>query len=228
MACNLIAEARGWLEQTLPALDWARSGTAAAAAYALVAVAEFGDKSQLVCMTLATRHRHWPILWGATAAFAVLNAVAVMFGAVAGQWLPERAVAAAVAALFAGFGVHALLARPEAGGEAVEEKSGHGLFVTTFLMIFLAEFGDKTQIAVAGLGAAEPPAPVWLGATAALATTSAVGIWAGRTVLRKLPPRAMNLAGGLLFLAFAVIAAFKALPAGSWTAGLEALRSLGN
>jgi putative Ca2+/H+ antiporter (TMEM165/GDT1 family) len=212
MACNLIAEAHGWLNQTLPGVDWAGGWAASAASFTLVAAAEFGDKSQLVCMTLAARHRHWPVLWGAVLAFALLNVIAVAFGAMAGRWLPEQAVATAVAALFAGFGIRILLSRGEDGAEEVEEASGHGIFLTTFLMIFLAEFGDKTQIAVAGLGAAEPVVPVWLGATAALAMTSAVGIWAGKTLLRRMPQRAMNRVAGLLFLAFALYAAWLALP----------------
>ncbi|MFM8444573.1 MAG: TMEM165/GDT1 family protein [Methylococcus sp.] len=223
MACHLIAEAREWLEQTPSGIDWARSGAAAAAAYALVGVAEFGDKSQLVCMTLAARHRHWPVLAGAVIAFALLNVMAVVFGAVAGHWAPRPIMAIAVALLFAGFGIRNLLARGEEDQEAVKEASGHGIFVTTFLMIFLAEFGDKTQIAVAGLGAAEPPLPVWLGATAALATTSALGIWAGRTLLRRVPPRTMNIISGLLFMSFALFAASQAIPEGSLPLSLEGL-----
>jgi putative Ca2+/H+ antiporter (TMEM165/GDT1 family) len=48
---------------------------------ALIALAEIGDKSQLVCMTLAARHRHWPVILGATTAFLILNTLAVLFGA---------------------------------------------------------------------------------------------------------------------------------------------------
>lgn len=228
MACNLIAEASAWVDRTWPAIDWARGWTAAMTGFGLVAAAEFGDKSQLVCMALAARHRHWPVLWGAALAFALLNGIAVAFGAAAGRWLPEQYVAVAVAVLFAGFGIRSLLVQEDEDEEAVEEKSGHGIFVTTFLMIFLAEFGDKTQIAVAGLGAAEPPLPVWLGATLALATTSALGIWAGRTVLRKVPQRTMHVIGGILFLGFAVFAAIKAIPPefrNDWLHALQAWRS---
>ena len=217
MACDLIAESRVWLNQTLPAIDWVRGWTVSVAAYTLVAVAEFGDKSQLVCMTLAARHRHWPVLWGAVLAFALLNAMAVIFGAAVGKWIPEQVLAGAVAILFAGFGLRNLLAREEAEDERVEEKPGHGIFLTTFLMMFLAEFGDKTQISVAGLGATEPPLPVWLGATAALATTSILGIWAGKRLLARVSQHTMNRIGGMLFLGFAAFAAFKAIPASFWS-----------
>jgi putative Ca2+/H+ antiporter (TMEM165/GDT1 family) len=226
MACNLIAEATAWVDRILPAAEWARWWAASATTFSLVAAAEFGDKSQLVCMALASRHRHWPVLWGAVLAFASLNGIAVAFGVAAGRWLPENAVAIAVAVLFAGFGIRSLLFQEEENDEAVEEKTGHGIFVTTFLMIFLAEFGDKTQIAVAGLGAAEPPVPVWLGATLALGATSAIGIWAGRTVLQHIPQRTMHVVGGVLFLGFAVFAAVKAVPRETWDPLLDGLKGL--
>lgn len=54
----------------------------------LIALAEFGDKSQLVCMTLAARHRGLPVVFGAVAAFAILNLLAVLFGAAVAAWLP--------------------------------------------------------------------------------------------------------------------------------------------
>jgi putative Ca2+/H+ antiporter (TMEM165/GDT1 family) len=215
VACNLIYEAGVWLGRSLPAIDWAKVWTSSGTAFVLVAAAEFGDKSQLVCMTLAARHRHWPILLGAVLAFAVLNLIAVSFGAAAARWLPESLVSLIVTVLFAAFGLKALLFKEEEG-EVVEAKSGHGIFLTTFLMIFFAEFGDKTQLAVAGLGAAAPPVPIWLGATLALGMTSALGIWAGATWLRKIPQRALHIASGLLFLGFAVFAALRIVPEELW------------
>jgi putative Ca2+/H+ antiporter (TMEM165/GDT1 family) len=229
VACNLIYEVGVWLDRSLPAVDWARWWASSGTAFALVAAAEFGDKSQLVCMTLAARHRHWPILFGAVLAFAVLNLVAVVFGAAAARWLPGSAVSLAVTLLFAVFGVRALFFKEEEEGEVIKEKSGHGIFFTTFLMIFFAEFGDKTQLAVAGLSAAAPPVPVWLGATVALGVTSALGIWAGATLLRKIPQRALHIASGLLFLGFAAFAAFRIVPEELWSwlqTGIDQLGSV--
>src|SRR5512145_2656687 len=118
--------------------------SSAGTTFLLIALAEFGDKSQLVCMTLAARHRGLPVILGAVAAFAFLNALAVLFGAAVAAWLPEWVVTVAVAVLFTIFGVSALRYRDEDEDEDVEEKPGHGVFATTFLLIFLAEFGDKT------------------------------------------------------------------------------------
>ena len=172
----------------------------------IVALAEIGDKSQLVCMTLAARHRGLPVVIGAILAFAVLNLLAVLFGAAVSAWLPEWLVALAVAILFAGFGISALRYTEEGDDEAVEEKPGHGIVATTFLMIFLAEFGDKTQLAVAALGSTSTPAAVWTGATAALAVTSLLGVLAGRKLLNRLPLKWIHRISGIFFLLLAVYA----------------------
>ena len=180
--------------------------------YLLIALAEIGDKSQLVCMALAARHRRGPVLAGAAIAFALLNTLAVLFGAALAAWVPEWVVATAVALLFGAFGLHLLIrAGDDEGEETVEERPGHGVLLTTALLIFVAEFGDKTQIAVAGLAGGLPPLPVWLGATAALITLSALGVWLGNTLLRRIPTRQLHRASGGLFLLFAALAAGRAL-----------------
>lgn len=181
------------------------------ASFTLIGLAEIGDKSQLVCMALAARHRHWPVLMGAAAAFLVLNALAVVFGASIATWVPERITAAIVALLFGAFGIHALRTQGGDESEEIVERPGHGIFFTTLLLILVAEFGDKTQIAVAGLAGSMAPLPVWIGATTALVMVSALGVWAGRTVLQRLPIHWLHRVGGGIFLVFALVAGWRAL-----------------
>jgi putative Ca2+/H+ antiporter (TMEM165/GDT1 family) len=178
--------------------------------FTLIALAEVGDKSQLVCMTLAARHRHWPVLLGAATAFFVLNALAVVFGASVAAWVPERVTAVIVALLFGAFGVHALRTQDDDESEEILERPGHGIFFTTLLLIFVAEFGDKTQIAVAGLAGSMAPLPVWIGATIALIMVSALGVWAGRTILQRLPLHWLHRVSGGVFLVFALVAGWRA------------------
>jgi putative Ca2+/H+ antiporter (TMEM165/GDT1 family) len=180
--------------------------TAAATTFGLIFLAEIGDKSQLVCMALAARHRHWPVLAGAIVAFVVLNLLAVVFGAGLAHWVPERILAAVVAILFAVFGILALRAEEEDDCEEVKARSGHGIFATTFLMIFLAEMGDKTQLAVAGMAGTLPAVPVWIGATLALGTTSALGVLVGRKLLRRIPMHRLHQISGVFFLLLAAFA----------------------
>jgi putative Ca2+/H+ antiporter (TMEM165/GDT1 family) len=179
--------------------------------FTLISLAEIGDKSQLVCMTLAARHRHWPVILGAASAFLVLNTLAVLFGAGIAVWLPERVTAGLVAVLFGAFGIHALYKQDNDKSGDVVERSGHGIFLTTLLLIFVAEFGDKTQIAVAGLAGSLDPLPVWVGATTALVMVSMLGVWAGRTVLQRLPLPWLHRISGVIFLLFSLLAAWRAL-----------------
>jgi putative Ca2+/H+ antiporter (TMEM165/GDT1 family) len=183
---------------------------AAATSFALIAAAEIGDKSQLVCMTLASRHRAMPIMLGAIAAFAFLNTLAVVFGAAIASWLPEYIVATIVAFLFAAFGIHSLHVGEDDDEEEIKEKSGHGIFFTTFLLITVAEFGDKTQLAVVALSSTAAPIAVWFGSTAALASTSALGILAGRTILQKVPLVLLHKISGTIFLLLSVFAGYRA------------------
>jgi putative Ca2+/H+ antiporter (TMEM165/GDT1 family) len=192
------------------AIDFSQLFATGTTSFALIAAAEIGDKSQLVCMTLASRHRAWPVIWGAVAAFALLNSLAVIFGAAIASWLPGYLVAASVALLFGGFGVHALRQKDDDDDEEVVEKSGHGIFFTTFALITVAEFGDKTQLAVVAFSSTAQPLAVWLGATLALTLTSLLGVLAGRTLLQKMPLGLLHRISGLIFLVLAVVAGFKA------------------
>ncbi|MCX7097954.1 MAG: TMEM165/GDT1 family protein [Methylococcales bacterium] len=185
-------------------------GATAGTSFALIIVAEMGDKSQLVCMALASRHKPMPVLLGAIAAFALLNTLAVVFGVAIANWLPDYLVAAIVAFLFAAFGIHALQVKEEDEEEVIKEKSGHGIFFTTFFLITVAEFGDKTQLAVVALSSTAAPIAVWLGATTALATTSGLGILAGRTILQKVSLVLLHKISGGLFLLLSALAMSRA------------------
>jgi Ca2+/H+ antiporter, TMEM165/GDT1 family len=184
--------------------------TAAATSFALILAAEMGDKSQLVCMALAAKHRPVPVVFGALSAFALLNALAVGFGKAIANWFPEYVIAAAVALLFIVFGIQALRTEAAESHEEFKEKSGHGIFVTTFLLITVAEFGDKTQLAVVALSSTTSPVGVWLGSTLALGATSALGVLAGRKLLEKISLELLHKIGGVLFLMLSGVAVVKA------------------
>lgn len=190
-----------------PPLEWLST---ALTSFGLIALAEMGDKSQLVCMTLAARHRPLPVFLGAILAFSLLNLLAVLFGVTVAAWLPKTLVAGIVAMLFAVFGVRTLLITATEA-EDVPEKSGRSILLSTLMLIFIAEFGDKTQLTVAGLAGATVALPVWLGATAALAVTTAAGILVGRALIQRVSIRLLNHLGGLLFLVLAGLAAGHAL-----------------
>ena len=195
---------------SLSSLNLAELSTTAGTSFILIAAAEIGDKSQLVCMTLASRHRAAPVLLGAITAFAFLNILAVIFGAAIASWFPDYIVSATVAILFATFGIHSLRIEEDEEEEDVVEKNGYSIFFTTFLLITVAEFGDKTQLAVVALSSTSLPIAVWIGASSALAFTSALGVLAGRTVLQKIPLTLLHKTSGAIFLILAILASYNA------------------
>ncbi len=190
--------------------DFARLSATTLSSFILIVAAEMGDKSQLVCMTLASKHRGLPVILGAITAFALLNTLAVVFGAALANWTPAYLVASAVAILFALFGLFSLFGHEEDDDEEIVEKKGHGIFLTTFLMITLAEFGDKTQLAVVAFSSTANIYAVWLGATLALSLTSALGVLAGRTILQRFSMVLLHKISGVIFLILAGFAAYKA------------------
>ena len=177
--------------------------------FTVIVLAEIGDKSQLVCMTLAARYRPWPVLLGAIIAFAFLNGLAVVFGVALAHWLPESVVLAVVGILFLLFGLHALRSANDQDDEIPDTLKSHSLFLSTLLLITLAEFGDKTQIAVAGLGSTTDPVAVWIGATLALAATSALGVLAGRTILQRLSVSLLHRLSGGVFIVLGALALLR-------------------
>lgn len=185
--------------------------TPAVTSFLLIITAEMGDKSQLVCMTLAARHRAIPVALGAIFAFALLNTLAVVFGVAIANWLPPYVVSCVVAVLFLTFGIHVLRAKnKEENEDDIIEKSNHSIFFTTFLLITVAEFGDKTQLAVVALSSTQIPLAVWLGATAALAVTSILGCVAGRTIFQKMSLNWLHKISGTFFLVLAILAGYRA------------------
>ncbi len=172
--------------------------------FVLIFLAEMGDKSQLVCMSLAARYRALPVLIGTIFAFAFLNLLAVLLGAAVAKWLSRDMINMGVALLFGGFGIHALLAKKKDGDQEISKKGNRSISITTFLLIIVAEFGDKTQIAVAGLSSAGNPIAVWFGATLALGLTSGIGVLAGNRLLQRIPMALLYRMSGIFFLILAV------------------------
>lgn len=177
-------------------------------AFGVVFLAELGDKSMLLSLTAATRYRWWVVLAAVSAASAVLMALAVAVGGVAGELLPDRLVAAVAALLFIGFGLWTLLGGEEDEDEALEAapRSNLRVFFALSAVFLLAEFGDKTQVATLSLAGLQSGSAllVWAGATGAMIAVNALAIGAGSRLHRYLPERLIRVSAGVLFLVFGV------------------------
>lgn len=192
--------------------------TAAAIAFAVVLLVELPDKTMVATLVLSTRYRPRPVLLGVAAAFAVQSVIAVTAGGLL-HLLPNWALETAVAALFA---IGALLLLREGFGEPeeidVDEHAARAaapfwrIVLTSFGVIFAAEWGDASQLATAALAARfGNPVAVGLGAWVALTVVAAIGVIAGRLIVRRVPVRMVHRVAGVLFAVFALIAAVGAI-----------------
>lgn len=186
---------------------------AAAIAFGAIFIAEFGDKSQLLMLAFATRHRARPIIIGLVAAAAVVSAVSVAAGAAVGAVLPHAAVAAVSGVAFLGVAAWTLLGRDEsdegdeseaaaqAAQPAASARSGVGLVLAVAGTFIVGELGDKTMLVTFGLAAAQGPLPTWIGAMAGMVAANLVAVAVGRQVGARLSPRAVRIGSAVLFAA---------------------------
>ena len=177
--------------------------------FVLVFVAELPDKTMIATLIMGSRYRPVLVWLGATLAFFIHAVVAVAVGQLL-QLLPHRWIEAVTALLFAGGAAYLLLV-PEKQEEAEGEKEVEGAAVglktvgTAFVVIFIGEFGDLTQILTANLAAKyHAPLAVFVGAFGALAIVAALGAFGGRALLRYLPLAVIRKVGGVLLAGFAV------------------------
>lgn len=170
-------------------------------AFLLIFLAEMGDKSQLVCMLLASRYQKMPVILGASSAFALLNALAIVAASILALSIPHDTLLLSAALLFAFFGVKTLLEKDN-NDNITDTQSRQGIFLAAFTMIFLAELGDKTQITVAALGASADPLLSYIGATLALISTTILGVLAGQWLGKYTQAKTLRLVAGSLFLLF--------------------------
>lgn len=189
-----------------------------ASTFALLFLAEMGDKTQLMAMTLAHRYRAGPVIAGAFAAFALLNLLAVTVGEALFRYVPQRVILLIAGALFLVFAWRAWRdARTDDADDEGACANGRNAFLVSFTLLFVAELGDKTQLAMVAMAAGTGDLlSVFVGGTLALWAVSLLGVVLGRTVLRRVPRAWMHRAAALLFLAFGCIAIARVLtmPAG--------------
>lgn len=189
---------------------------ATAISFAVIFVAELGDKSQLMALTFATRFRALPVLAGITVATAVVHAASVGIGYLLGAALPTFWISLAAAVAFVGFGLWTLrgdaLTDDEKGRADATRRSA---VIAASAAFFLAELGDKTMLATITLATQYPGAGgvtgVWLGSTVGMVVADALAIVVGRMLGRNLPERTIRIGASVLFFAFGAWLAVEAL-----------------
>jgi Ca2+/H+ antiporter, TMEM165/GDT1 family len=181
---------------------------AVALALVTVFVAELGDKSQLVALTFAARNRALPVLVGIAVACALLQAMAVGVGAVLRLALPERPVEILAGVAFLAAAVWTLRSEDDEDVAATTKRSVALAAGTAF---FVAELGDKTQLATIALATTNGVAATWIGATIGQVLADGLAVAVGARLGTRLPERPLRLLAAAAFALFGVL-----LLAGVW------------
>lgn len=174
--------------------------------FGVVFAAEFGDKSQLLTMTLATKYRALPVLIAVASATAVLQALSVGVGGALGSALPTDAVGVVAGLAFLGFAVWTLLDSDDSDDvETVPTVTPRRLIVSIAFMFFLAELGDKTMLSSMTLATDRHLFGTWLGATAGMITADGLALLLGKYLGDRIPRRAVRYGSATVFAVFGVL-----------------------
>ena len=181
---------------------------------AMVAIAEIGDKTQLLAIVLAAKFRKpVPIVLGILAATLLNHAAAASIGYFVSQWLSGKVFQIAVGAAFISMAAWALI--PDKEDDNALSRSRGGVFMATLVSFFIVEIGDKTQIATVALSARfHTLVLVTIGTTLGMMLANAPAVLFGDVIARKAP---LKLIRGIAAALFAILGVMTLL---RWDFGL--------
>lgn len=181
-------------------------------ATALVAIAEIGDKTQLLAVILATRFkRPTPIILGILVATLANHALAALAGSLLAAWLQGRVFQLIVGAAFIAMAVWALIP-DKADDDDGTTRAASGVFLTTLITFFVVEMGDKTQVATIALGARYHDVfIVTMGTTLGMMLANVPAVLLGDRATKIVPLQWVRFGAALIFATLGVWTIFQAM-----------------
>jgi putative Ca2+/H+ antiporter (TMEM165/GDT1 family) len=176
----------------------------------MVALAELGDKTQLLSFVLAARFRgqHWAIIGGIFVATIVNHLCAAYVGDWVATKVSPDVMRWVLGLAFLGFAAWALI--PDTLDDSNKKESKYGAFLTTLVMFFLAEMGDKTQLATIALGAKYASlAAVSMGTTLGMMVANVPAVLIGEKLAQRFPLSKMRFVAAALFALFGILILLK-------------------
>lgn len=175
----------------------------------MVAIAEIGDKTQLLSIILAARYqRFWPIICGIFVATLVNHAIVAWAGSALGGMIDHYWLNIGVGVLFVGIGLWALIPDDAPDGQP---DTKYGAFIACTIAFFLAEMGDKTQLATLTLGASMDVVSVIIGTTLGMLAANIPAVLFGEAIISKLPLRAVRIATCVMFVCVGIFMLVRTL-----------------
>jgi putative Ca2+/H+ antiporter (TMEM165/GDT1 family) len=186
-------------------MNWEALGSS----FALVAVSEMGDKTQLLAFSLAGRFRRpWVVMAGILVATIANHALASSVGVWIAGHVSPRVMAGVLAATFIVFGIWTL--KPDTLDEP-DRPSRFGPFLTTVVLFFLAEMGDKTQLATVALAARfHDLVSVTAGTTLGMLLADGLAVAVGDRLAARVQGRWVRIVAASLFFVFGILSAWAA------------------
>lgn len=176
--------------------------TAFLTSLAFVVLAEMGDKTQLLAMAFAARFRWQIVMWGVFAATVANHFFAVLVGNYLTSFIPLSYIKIGAAISFIIFGLWTIRG-DRLDGE--DQRFHFSPFWTVAVAFFIAEMGDKTQLATVALAADfNAVVPVWAGTTAGMMIADALGIIVGIVLQKRIPERQIKWFAAIVFIAFGI------------------------
>lgn len=171
-----------------------------------VFLAELGDKTQLVALSLATRFNARVVLSGILVATLLVHVFSVLLGGCAGKFLPPQWIQFIAGLSFIAFGFWTMR------GDCLDEEEGKGTcritspFMLVAVTFFLAELGDKTMLTTCALAGKDSRhiIPVWLGSSIGMVISDGLAILLGCLLGKKLPERAVKVGASVMFFGFGI------------------------
>jgi len=177
--------------------------------FAVVALAELGDKTQFASISLSAKGSPLSVFFGSMLGFLLVDGLSVVVGDALASVLPIRWIALCSGLVFIIFGVYTLLSKEKQ--ETKFKERGFPL-ATSFSFVALMELGDKTQFVIIALAADfSSPILVFIGMMLAFLVVTGIGIFFGAKFLKRLPMKYVKKATSALFIFFGIISIVGAL-----------------
>lgn len=177
-----------------------------------VVLAEMGDKTQLLAMAFATKYKAWKVMIGVFLATVLNHALAVLVGSLISQLDSVQIWIQGAASLsFIVFGLWTVRGDKLDGED--KKKTKFGAIVTVAIAFFLAEMGDKTQLATIALATQFPgnAVPTLIGTTTGMLIADGIGIVVGVVLCKRLPDRVIKLVSAAVFALFGFIGCYQTM-----------------
>jgi putative Ca2+/H+ antiporter (TMEM165/GDT1 family) len=189
---------------------FALSLAAFSAAFLLVVLAEMGDKTQFVAMTFAAKYNPYKVLFAIFLGTIANFAIVIIVGQLLIDVVPIDAISLVASIAFIGFGIWTI--REEKTQEETVKLSRFGVVATVGISFFVAEFGDKTQLATLSLAVQyQNPVSVLVGATLAMLVADGIGIIIGVVFCRRIPQRKLKWLSAIIFVLFGLVGVYEVL-----------------